>query len=47
MVEVDVTEIEALSKLNLACSVMHECFEPVNEPYTSSDLVEDVLFSRG
>ncbi|KAJ4725560.1 PHD zinc finger protein [Melia azedarach] len=47
MVEVDVTEIEALSKLNLACSVMHECFEPVNEPYTSSDVVEDVLFSRG
>ncbi|KAJ7966530.1 increased DNA methylation 1-like [Quillaja saponaria] len=35
------------SKLNLALSVMHECFEPSIEPHTGKDLVEDVIFSRG
>ncbi|KAK6927113.1 Tify domain binding domain [Dillenia turbinata] len=35
------------SKLNVALSVMHECFEPVKDPRTRSDLVEDVIFSRG
>ncbi|RDX95820.1 Increased DNA methylation 1, partial [Mucuna pruriens] len=37
---------ESYSKLNLALSVMHECFEPLNESSTSRDLVEDVIFSR-
>lgn len=37
---------ESYCKLNLALSVMHECFEPLKESITSRDLVEDVLFSR-
>ncbi|XP_058198823.1 uncharacterized protein LOC131314298 [Rhododendron vialii] len=37
---------ENYSKLNVALSVMHECFEPVKEPGTRRDLVEDVIFSR-
>ncbi|KAK6935716.1 Agenet-like domain [Dillenia turbinata] len=40
-----VTEID--SKLHVALSVMHECFEPVKDPRSRSDLVEDVIFSRG
>ncbi|CAA0842328.1 PHD finger transcription factor- putative [Striga hermonthica] len=38
--------IEDYSKLNIAVTVMHECFEPVKEPGTRRDLVEDVIFSR-
>ncbi|KAK2988767.1 LOW QUALITY PROTEIN: hypothetical protein RJ640_025926, partial [Escallonia rubra] len=38
----DVTE--NYSKLNVALGVMHECFEPVKEPRTRRDLVEDVIF---
>ncbi|KAG8371508.1 hypothetical protein BUALT_Bualt13G0094900 [Buddleja alternifolia] len=38
--------VENYSKLNIALNVMHECFEPVKEPSTKSDLVEDVIFSR-
>ncbi|PSR86176.1 Increased DNA methylation like [Actinidia chinensis var. chinensis] len=34
------------SKLNVALSLMHECFEPVKESRTRRDLVEDVIFSR-
>ncbi|XP_017233617.1 uncharacterized protein LOC108207694 [Daucus carota subsp. sativus] len=41
---VDSTEI--YSKLNIALGVMHECFEPLNEPRTRRDLVEDVIFNR-
>ncbi|KAK1367770.1 Increased DNA methylation 1 [Heracleum sosnowskyi] len=37
---------ENYSKLNVAVSVMHECFEPLEEPRTRSDLVEDVIFNR-
>ncbi|PIN25448.1 Histone acetyltransferase [Handroanthus impetiginosus] len=37
---------ENYSKLNVALSVMHECFEPVKEPSTRRDLVEDVIFGR-
>ncbi|CAJ1978918.1 unnamed protein product [Sphenostylis stenocarpa] len=37
---------ESYSKLNLALSLMHECFEPLKESLTSRDLVEDVIFSR-
>ncbi|CAK9152060.1 unnamed protein product [Ilex paraguariensis] len=38
--------MENYSKLNFALGVMHECFEPVKEPRTRRDLVEDVIFSR-
>ncbi|KAL7124732.1 hypothetical protein ABFS83_14G068700 [Erythranthe nasuta] len=38
--------VENYSKLNVALSVMHECFEPVKEPGTGRDLVEDVIFNR-
>ncbi|KAL3649142.1 hypothetical protein CASFOL_005545 [Castilleja foliolosa] len=38
--------VEDYSKLNVALSVMHECFEPVQEPRTRTDLVEDVIFNR-
>nr|GEV41247.1 agenet-like domain-containing protein [Tanacetum cinerariifolium] len=37
---------EIYSKLNIAISVMHECFEPVKEPRTQRDIVEDVIFCR-
>ncbi|XP_058755893.1 uncharacterized protein LOC131629107 isoform X1 [Vicia villosa] len=37
---------ESYSKLNVALSVMHECFEPQKEPSSGRDLVEDVIFSR-
>lgn len=37
---------ESYSKLNIAISVMHECFEPVKEPRTQRDIVEDVIFCR-
>ncbi|KAL3750520.1 hypothetical protein ACJRO7_011510 [Eucalyptus globulus] len=37
---------ENYARLNLALDVMHECFEPVKEPYTSSDLMEDLIFNR-
>ncbi|GAV66597.1 PHD domain-containing protein/Agenet domain-containing protein [Cephalotus follicularis] len=49
--ELDASDIEALtesySKLHVALTVMHECFEPVREPCTGRDLVKDVIFSRG
>ena len=38
---------ENYSKLSVALEVMHECFEPVKEPRTKRDLVEDVIFCRG
>ncbi|KAH9622744.1 hypothetical protein KSS87_004770 [Heliosperma pusillum] len=38
---------ENFSKISIALEVMHECFEPVKEPRTKRDLVEDVLFCRG
>ncbi|PRQ27838.1 putative histone acetyltransferase chromatin regulator PHD family [Rosa chinensis] len=30
----------------LAVEVMHECFEPTQDPYTRSDVVDDVIFNR-
>lgn len=42
----DESILETYSKLSVALDVMHECFEPVKEPYTKRDLVEDVIFSR-
>lgn len=38
--------MESYSKLNVALSIMHECFEPLKESHTGRDLVEDVIFSR-
>jgi len=40
------TTAEIYSKLGVALEVMHECFEPVKEPQTQRDIVEDVLFCR-
>ncbi|KAM2593135.1 hypothetical protein TB1_042332 [Malus domestica] len=37
---------ENYSRLNLALSVMHECFEPSQDPYTKIDIVEDIIFNR-
>ncbi|KAK7387243.1 hypothetical protein VNO78_27883 [Psophocarpus tetragonolobus] len=37
---------ESCIKLNLALSVMHECFKPLKEYFTGRDLMEDVIFSR-
>ncbi|KVI03678.1 Agenet-like domain-containing protein [Cynara cardunculus var. scolymus] len=41
----DASDMEELaenySKLNVAISVMHECFEPVKEPRTGRDITED------
>ncbi|MED6198081.1 hypothetical protein PIB30_062687 [Stylosanthes scabra] len=37
---------ESYSKLNIALSVMHECFEPLQNASSSRDLMEDVIFSR-
>ncbi|XP_047326012.1 uncharacterized protein LOC124929654 [Impatiens glandulifera] len=39
-------EAESYSKLNVAINLMHECFEPVEDPGTKRDLVEDVIFCR-
>lgn len=33
-------------RLNVALGVMHECFEPIKDPQTKSDIVENVIFSR-
>ncbi|XP_061338364.1 uncharacterized protein LOC133285188, partial [Gastrolobium bilobum] len=37
---------ESYSKLNAALSVMHECFEPLKNPYSNKDLMDDVIFGR-
>ncbi|XP_077212957.1 PHD finger transcription factor isoform X2 [Tasmannia lanceolata] len=46
----DAPDIEALSehhsKLWVALSVLHECFSPIYEPRTKSDLVKDVIFNK-
>ncbi|XP_072960252.1 uncharacterized protein [Typha angustifolia] len=34
------------SKLSIALDVLHECFIPMTEPRTGSDLVADLLFNR-
>ncbi|XP_026440505.1 increased DNA methylation 1-like [Papaver somniferum] len=39
-------DTELQSKLNVALSVIHECFEPIKEPGTKTDLVQDVLFNN-
>lgn len=47
--DVSVTEAskEVYSKLNNAVTIMHECFDPIKDPRTGRDLVEDVIFCRG
>ncbi|QCD81859.1 hypothetical protein DEO72_LG2g2189 [Vigna unguiculata] len=37
---------ESYSKLNLALSVMHECFESLEQSLSSRDIIEDVIFGR-
>ncbi|KAI4373389.1 hypothetical protein MLD38_011518 [Melastoma candidum] len=39
-------EAEIQSRLHLALDVMQECFETIEEPFTNSDLIEDVIFNR-
>ncbi|XP_026429222.1 uncharacterized protein LOC113325227 [Papaver somniferum] len=39
-------DTELQSKLSVALSVIHECFEPIKEPGKKTDLVEDVLFNN-
>ncbi|KAK7385538.1 hypothetical protein VNO78_31261 [Psophocarpus tetragonolobus] len=36
---------EKYSKLSVALSVMHECFEPVKNPFTGRDIIDDVMFN--
>lgn len=36
---------ESYSKLNVALSVMHECFEPLDNPFSNRDIVDDVVFN--
>ncbi|XP_042499686.1 increased DNA methylation 1-like [Macadamia integrifolia] len=41
------TMMEFHAKLNVALGIMHGSFKPIHEPYTNSDLIEDVIFSKG
>ncbi|KAL9371293.1 hypothetical protein Peur_036433 [Populus x canadensis] len=43
----DETLVETYSKLKIALDVVHECFEPIEEPRTGRDLMKDVIFSNG
>lgn len=43
----DAEAVENYSKLSVAIGVMHECFEPVKDPRTMRDLMEDVILGRG
>ena len=36
---------EKYSKLSVALSVMHECFEPLKNSFTSKDMIDDVIFN--
>ncbi|XP_043687479.1 uncharacterized protein LOC122638691 [Telopea speciosissima] len=42
----DQVRTECYRKLNVALDVMHECFEPINEPRTNSDIIEDLIFNK-
>lgn len=37
--------LKSSEKLNMALKVIHECFEPCNDPYSGRDVVEDVVFN--
>ncbi|XP_043717967.1 increased DNA methylation 1-like [Telopea speciosissima] len=39
--------MEFHAKLNIGLAIMHGSFEPIHEAFTDSDLIEDVIFSRG
>lgn len=41
------TEVHNRSKLNVVIKLLHECFNPVKEPLTQRDIVEDVIFCKG
>ncbi|KAK4355979.1 hypothetical protein RND71_024950 [Anisodus tanguticus] len=41
------SSVENYSRLSVALNVMHECFEPVKEPHTRRDIVEDKLMELG
>ncbi|KAK7372105.1 hypothetical protein VNO80_05474 [Phaseolus coccineus] len=36
---------EKYSKLSVALSVMHECFDPLKNPFTGRDIIDDVMFN--
>ncbi|XP_027941263.1 uncharacterized protein LOC114195068 [Vigna unguiculata] len=36
---------EKYSKLSVALSVMHECFDPLKNPFTGRDIIDDVIFN--
>ncbi|XP_020202031.1 uncharacterized protein LOC109787863 [Cajanus cajan] len=36
---------EKYSKFSVALSVMHECFEPLKNPFSSRDIIDDVIFN--
>ncbi|XP_043717964.1 increased DNA methylation 1-like [Telopea speciosissima] len=42
----DQVRTECHRKLNVALRIMHEYFDPINEPLTNSDLIEDLIFSK-
>ncbi|KAF8404040.1 hypothetical protein HHK36_008917 [Tetracentron sinense] len=42
----DTSKIDIHIELSRALNIMHQCFEPVNEPHTKRDLVVDVIFNR-
>ncbi|XP_068461968.1 increased DNA methylation 1-like [Phaseolus vulgaris] len=42
----DSSMAESYTKLNLALSVMHECFETLKQTLSSRDIIEDVIFAR-
>ncbi|EEF32995.1 hypothetical protein RCOM_0623590 [Ricinus communis] len=42
----DASDIENYSKLSIALHVMHECFQPVEEPRTKGDFLKDVIFRK-
>ncbi|XP_045786550.1 uncharacterized protein LOC123881847 [Trifolium pratense] len=37
---------ESYTKLSVALSVMHECFEPLHNSFSRRDIVEDVIFNQ-
>ena len=34
------------SKLSVALEVMHECFEPIIDPFSRRDIIVDVIFQQ-
>ncbi|WCJ18685.1 Acyl-CoA N-acyltransferase with RING/FYVE/PHD-type zinc finger protein [Euphorbia peplus] len=42
----DEASIENCSKLSIAVDIMHECFEPFEDPHTKRDLLKDVIFNK-